>query len=82
MHNEYSKGISKCEWYKNNNTDKIWWKDDLNTIGERTLSFDRKIEFNMFKDYPDKLTMEQKKIFDDENPHWVDFFKDRCNGEK
>lgn len=48
----------------------------LNTIGEWTFSFDRKIEFNMFKDYLDKLTMEQKKIFDDEKNHTrLIFFK-------
>jgi hypothetical protein len=31
----------------------------------------------MFADYPYKLTPEQKKIFDEENPYWVDFFADR-----
>nr|DAS60821.1 MAG TPA: hypothetical protein [Caudoviricetes sp.] len=31
----------------------------------------------MFKDYPHALTPEQKKIFDEENPFWKDFFSDR-----
>ena len=31
----------------------------------------------MFRDYPYKLTKEQKQFFDKENPEWADFFKDR-----
>jgi hypothetical protein len=38
------------------------------------FSFDKKTEFNMFRDYPDALTPEQKKIFDDENPFWKKIF--------
>jgi hypothetical protein len=41
------------------------------------FSFDKTTEFNMFHDYPYKLTKEQKQIFDKENPEWADFFKDR-----
>ena len=26
-------------------------------------------------DYPDKLTPEQKEIFDNENPYWVKYFQ-------
>lgn len=64
-------------WEKNNPTDKIWWKFQPDRIGEWVFSFDQKTEFNMFHDYPWKLTPEQKKIFDEENPIWADFFKDR-----
>lgn len=63
-------------WYKENETDKIWWKD-TDSYGDFVFSFDKKHEFNMFADYPYKLTPEQKKIFDEENPYWVDFFADR-----
>jgi hypothetical protein len=64
-------------WYKNNKTDKIWWKDMPDTVGVWIFSFDKETEFNMFADYPYKLTPEQKEIFDAENPYWADFFKDR-----
>lgn len=64
-------------WYKNNPADLIWWKDTPESVGIWIFSFDKKTEFNMFRDYPHALTPEQKKIFDDENPEWADFFKDR-----
>lgn len=67
---------SDDRWYKNNTDDKIWWKD-TDSVGEWLFSFDKKQVFNMFADYPHSLTPEQKKIFDEENPEWVDFFKDR-----
>ncbi len=68
---------NKYEWYKNDSCDKIWWKDNPDIVGEWVFSFDKEVEFNMFRDYPYKLSAEQKKIFDEENPHWADFFKDR-----
>lgn len=64
-------------WYKENATDRIWWKDTPGVLGEFIFSFDKKKEFNMFADYPWKLTSEQKKIFDKENPDWAEFFSDR-----
>lgn len=67
------------KWYKNNKSDKIWWKDNSDTVGEWIFSFDRKHEYNMFTDYPYKLTDDEKKIFDEENPYWKDFFADRKN---
>ena len=64
-------------WYKNKPTDKIWWLDNPNKVGEWVFSFDKKKTFNMFADYPHALTKEQKAIFVAENPYWKDFFKDR-----
>lgn len=64
-------------WYKNNSSDKIWWKDTPGIIGEWLFSFDKKKGFNMFADYPHNLTPEQKSIFDEENPYWKKFFDDR-----
>lgn len=65
---------SKYKWYKENPGDKIWWLDNYDRVGEFVFSFDKKTEFNMFRDYPDKLTIEQKEIFDKENPFWKKFF--------
>ena len=65
------------DFYKNNETDVIYWVDDPETKGEFLFSFDQKQVFNLFEDYPWKLTKDQKRIFDKENPYWADFFKDR-----
>lgn len=67
----------KNNFYKKNNTDQIWWIDNIETVGEHLFTFDKKQIFNLFRDYPYKLTKEQKEIFDKENPYWKDFFKDR-----
>lgn len=64
-------------WYKNNESDLVWWKDTPDVVGEWIFSFDKKQEFNLFADYPHNLTAEQVQIFDKENPEWVEFFKDR-----
>lgn len=65
-------------WYKNEPTDKIWWLDNTDEkVGEWIFSFDKDHTFNMFADYPHKLTPEQKEIFDKENPYWKEFFADR-----
>lgn len=64
-------------FYKNKSSDRIWWVDNPERIGEWLFSFDKKKVFNMFSDYPHKLTPEQKQIFDKENPYWKEFFKDR-----
>ncbi len=66
------------KWYKENPDDKIWWLDNSNEIiGEWIFSFDKKKRFNMFADYPKKLTKEQREIFDKENPYWANFFIER-----
>ncbi len=64
-------------WYRNKKGDKIWWKDTSNRCGEWVFSFDKITEFNMFADYPNMLTAEQKAIFDKENPYWKKYFEDR-----
>ena len=69
--------VESSDYYKNNPDDVIWWKETPYTKGEIIFSFDRKTDFNLFADYPERLTDEQKAIFDAENPEWRDFFKGR-----
>nr|DAW23005.1 MAG TPA: hypothetical protein [Caudoviricetes sp.] len=64
--------------FKNNPTDSIWWVDNaVDAKGEWIFTFDKKTFFNMFQDYPHKLSPEQKRLFDKENPFWAEFFNDR-----
>ena len=65
------------EFYKENKGDKVWWVDNYDKLGEFLFSFDKKKIYNLFADYPYKLTLEERAIFDSENPYWADFFKDR-----
>ena len=81
MQEHKTKEVLKVEqsnkFYKKKRTDLIWWVDTFDSDGVFEFSFDKKQIFNLFADYPHKLTPEQKKIFDKENPYWADFFKDR-----
>ena len=73
------------DFYKNNPEDKIWWVDRIEIIdgqiepvdGEFLFSFDKKKIYNLFEDYPWKLSKQEKEIFNKENLYWADFFKDR-----
>lgn len=47
------------------------------TVGEMYFTFNGEKLFNLFKDYPYKLTSREKQIFDKEFPFWANFFKDR-----
>jgi len=62
--------------YKNNPSDKVTWIEDTEQIGIYKFTFDGTDKvFYLFGDYPDKLTKEQRHIFDQENPQWRDFFR-------
>ena len=65
------------DFYKNNDTDTIWWVDDTEHVGLFLFSFDKKRVFNLFRDYPDELSPEQLETFNRENPYWKEFFRDR-----
>ena len=56
---------------------KVLWIDNPDKFGEMLFTFDGVKVFNLFRDYPQELTEEQKTLFDKENPYWADFFKDR-----
>ena len=69
--------LEKKRFFKEESHHKVWWVDNGDTVGVWEFSFDKKTIFNLFQDYPYKLTKEQKEIFDSENPDWKDFFSDR-----
>lgn len=66
--------MEKVNFIKNNPNDMIWWVDNPDVKGQMLFSFDKKNVFNLFADYPDKLSKCQKEQFDKENPFWRDFF--------
>ena len=66
------------EYYKKHKGDKVFWVSHYDVRGELLISFDGKTMFNLWQDYPDNLTKEQKELFDMENPFWKEYFKDRC----
>ncbi|MDD3322036.1 MAG: hypothetical protein PHS59_11395 [Paludibacter sp.] len=65
------------DFYKNNKSDKVFWVDNVDNIGEHMFSFDKVKIYNLFADYPHNLTQEEKEIFDKENEYWRDYFADR-----
>lgn len=69
--------MEKYKFVRNNPGDMIWWVDNPERIGEWLFTFDKVNVFNMFRDYPDKLTRKQIELFDKENPEWAKFFADR-----
>lgn len=66
----------KKRFYKKSEKDTIWWVDN-DKIGVMEFSFDKKTIYNLFADYPYKLSAEEKEIFDKENPYWANFFRAR-----
>ena len=66
---------NKVIFYKKNLKDKIWWVDNGGDVkGEMVFSFDKKKLYNLFKDYPQNLSKEEKEIFDSENEFWKEYF--------
>ena len=71
----------KDEFYKNNPSDRVMWIKNFDTTGEFVFSFDGEKTYNLFADYPHKLTAKEKAIFDRENPQWAEYFRDRESSE-
>ena len=68
--------MANLRFYKNKPTDTIWWVESEH-VGEHLFTFDKKRIFNLFAEYPWKLSIKEKTIFDKENPEWSEYFKDR-----
>jgi hypothetical protein len=64
------------KFYKDDEKCRIWWVLS-DHIGEWLFSFDKKKIYNMYQDYPDNMTAEEVKIFDEDFPFWAEYFKDR-----
>lgn len=70
--------MAQNNWYKNNDNDKIWWLDNGDEQkGEFIFSFDKNKKYNLFQDYPQNLTSQEKDIFDRENIFWKNYFSNR-----
>lgn len=61
---------------KKHKKDKVWRAHPkVKKMGPMLFSFDKKTVFNVFSDYPQELTKEEKEIFDKEYPFWADWRK-------
>lgn len=67
--------MSKNGFYKKNPDDKTIWVVIEGREYARAFTFDKKKIYFLFQDYPDKLTPEEREIFDRENPYWRNFFE-------
>lgn len=67
----------RSRYFKLKKTDTIWWYKKEDDVGAFIFSFDKKRNINLFSEYPQALTPEEKEIFDRENPQWAEFFKNR-----
>lgn len=62
---------------QDNNSLKFQWVENPKAVGERLFTFDGVKIFNLFRDYPNELTPEQKEAFDEANPFWAHYFRNR-----
>lgn len=63
----------KIEFYKKAKNSRIWWVEVPGDIGTNLFSFDKKKIYSLFEDYPDKLTLEEREIFKEDEPFWAKF---------
>lgn len=68
---------TSSDWYKHDFGDRIYWRNtefgDLSNASF-DFTFDKKKVFNLYIDYPEKLTPEQRKIFKKENRYLAEQF--------
>ena len=77
-----NKENSNFRFYKKKDNDKIWSVEEIGYIGKLLYSFDKKNIYNLWTDYPQNFTKEEKEIFDKENPYWKNFFKNKKTRNK
>lgn len=61
-------------FFKKNENDKIWWVASKKRRGLLAVSFDKEKIYNLFTDYPEKFSKDEKKMFDKENLYWKNYF--------
>ena len=64
-------------FYKKKSDNIVWWLKETEGAnrGNHRFSFDKETVFDLMRDYPDKLTPQQKEIFDKENPYWAKYMQ-------
>ena len=69
---------SNYTWYKQKETDTVEWADTRHQKGVMLFRFGPGGRvFNLFRDYPEKLTPEELAVFNHDCPYWAEFFADR-----
>ena len=64
-------------WKQKSRGINVWWLVGTGQKWKIVFSFDRKKQYILYRDYPYKLTAEEKAIFDAEEPFWANYFRDR-----
>lgn len=63
--------------YKKHENDTVFWvRHTEGAYGRHVITFDKENFINLFTDYPQKLTPEQKEAFDRENPYWAEILNE------
>ena len=78
-YNDYMVVLNSKEYriYKEHLSDISSWVDHKGYIGEHLVTFDRKIAYNLFTDYPARFSDDQLELFDKEHPFWAEYFASR-----
>ena len=66
------------KWKKEKPSDSVWWLvevDEEIDDDDYVFSFDKKKRYHLFRDYPIKLTPEERAVFDEEFPVWKEYFE-------
>ena len=64
-------------FYRKDENSEVWWVANTGKFGMHLFTFDKEKLYNLFQDYPYKLSDEELEIFDKYEPFWADFFRGR-----